>query len=260
MLRGELFLALGALILCAIAAPAVGDLSVCIDTSDYAKMTITSKSSGNDEVTAQVTATNPSTDELTVRVYDSTIADFADGVYLTGYSMDFILNFTGSGNTYTAIGSFKLQDKSGSDYDVQASFTSSGVSFVQIPSFGGFLTVSGSLQTMDALSSILIGSEPWVFTGSGHSSGSGNSDLNLSTVTVSQHGLYDVGALVDFYMPITGYGNPGTLEGLFTAMSVGDSAGNGTLNARISAVPIPAGVVLGFLGLAVAGLKLRQLA
>jgi len=104
--------------------------------------------------------------------------------------------------------------------------------------------------------SILMGSDPWVFTGDMHDGGPGNADGNLLTITVNEPGNHDTGGLVALHYPV--YGSFSSLQDLFASLGQGSVLDNGSVHAQV--VPIPAAVLLGMLGLGVTGMKLRKYA
>jgi len=244
-------------VLCVGVAPALAtpDLAVVVDSSET-EMMITGWNSANSltgvvlardadsRMTAEIQNTNPPYNTL-------------DGIRIDGYSMALTFHFLGAGDAYTANGSFKLGDVDPTvTYDMQADFTSTSVSLATV---GGQkrLEMQGRLSTMSGNPSILIGTDPWVFTGTA-SDGSPNGDGVLTTITVNDPSGYTSGGLVALHYPV--YGDYASLEALFGALQTGDTLVNGSVHATTSpVVPAPGAALLGLLGVAgVAGLKLRK--
>jgi len=252
MLRTRL-LVISLAALCVGVAPAMADLAVVIDSSET-MLTIDSKASQFD-LTALGTARD-SGSRMTAQVQDTVTTNTLDGIRIDGYSMSLGFHFLGAGNAYTANGSFKLGDVSATTtWDMEADFTSSSVALVTV---GGEkrLEIQGSLSPISGNPSILMGSEPWVFTGTAQS-GPANADGVLTTITIPGAFRYDTGGLVAMYYPV--FGQPSSLQDLFNSASVGTHMDNGSVQAQV-VVPVPAAFLLGFLGLGAAGLKLRRYA
>ncbi|MCU0913201.1 MAG: hypothetical protein MUC88_01400 [Planctomycetes bacterium] len=234
---------------CGTAAPALAHLAVVVDASQT-KMTIQNKASAYN-LEGLVEALNVNSD-LTVQIQDTDTHAALDGVKLDNYDMDLLFHYVGSGNNYTANGTFELEDNSGSS-KMKANFTSTSVSLTTL---GGQLQLmmDGVLSTFSG-DSILLGGAPWVFTGDSNFSGA-DADGNAQTVTIDDPSDHDVGGLVAIHYPV--YGKYSTLEQLFTALANGSTLGNGSVHAQV--VPVPAALLLGVLGVGVTGLKLRKYA
>lgn len=149
-----------------------------------------------------------------------------------------VLNFTGSGNDYSATGSLAISDADG--LKVAADFMSSEVTFNMAPS--NYLEITGYLSPQGTNASILLGGSSgstWDFVG--------------PTETISL-----VGNIASFNfgdMLVIRYNVPyNSLQSFFQNSTVL----MGTLNATVMPMPIPAAVVLGILGMGVVGLKLRK--
>jgi hypothetical protein len=243
-----------AVAICMIVTPAKADLAVVL-SSDSINLTVQSNttSAGINTVTAQVAAAGTGSD-MRVNLQDSITFANLDGVEITPYNLAFDITFVGSGNAYTASGTFKLWDASSSvNPDIYASFTGTSINYTASTTGPGQLQIDGLLRTPSGFSSILQPtSTPWVFQGTSQD-GTNNADGNATTVTVplGVHN-YDAGSLVSLYFPII---NTADMQTLFSTTS---NIGNGDLQAVI--VPVPAALVLGVLGLSVAGLKLRKFA
>jgi len=245
------FLVLGLAALCVAAAPAMAGLSVVVDSSQT-QMTITTKTSQNDVI--GVATAKSGTSQLTVETQDNTPPGaILDGVEETGYTMALTFHFLGAGNAYTANGTALFADADATvPWDIQADFTSTSVALVTVGT-SVRLEIQGLMSTMPGNEAILVGGDPWVFTGTA-SDGSPDGDGNPVTVTVPQAFNYDTGGMVAVNFPV--FGSPGTLEAFFASVNQGESLINGSVHAEI--VPVPAAVLLGILGFGAAGLRLRK--
>ena len=245
------WLILGLVALCVSAAPALADLAVVVDASQT-KMDIIDKVSAQDLI-GKVSALDADSD-LTVRLQDTSTSANLDGVKLGGYTMDLTLHFLGAGDSYTATGTFLLQDRDPTVmWDLQAAFTSTSVALVDLAGFYR-LEVQGNLSPL-APPSILGGTAPWSFEGDAQT-GAANADGNPLTITVDNPADYTYGGLVALQYPV--YGNFSSLENLFSSLCTDCGIENGSVHAQI--VPVPAALLLGLLGMGVTGLKLRRYA
>jgi len=150
------------------------------------------------------------------------------------------LSLTDVGGSWSATGSVTLTDTTSAER-VNASFTSSS-NGIKLTSLGliYYLTIDGNLQPSGPGNDILVPSgASWTFVGDSH------------TITIDDPTGWDSGTFTTFQWAI---GNISDLDTFF--QSDRTLAGGETI---FTVVPMPAGVVLGFLGLAVAGLKLRKL-
>lgn len=155
------------------------------------------------------------------------------------YDLTAVLNFTGSGDSYSAEGELIVNDSSGAR--IAADFVSKTITFEPlIPGnpYSNTMYVSGYLSPQGSSSSILVGgsSTTWDFD-----------TLSLAGNIAS----FDSGNMVVLEYNV----NYGSLQEFF---AVGDAQAYGILNATVT--PLPAAVILGVLGLGVAGLKLRKYA
>jgi len=227
------------------AAPVLADLSVVIDAS-FTDLTITDKKSAS-VFGASIGADDNFSHSLQISIQDDNgnVTDGpADMTDIDTY-LDFTLSFSGSGDIYSASGSFAIADINGGNGAIDAAFNSTNIHIAT-----NTLFIEGSLSRQTANSSILLGGDPW-WTYQG---------LTDSATLASDPENYDGGTLVtlNFALPqIRNVSDP-TLQDLFGYLKIGDSIGNGSLHAEI--VPVPAAVLLGFLGLGAAGLKLRKFA
>ena len=161
------------------------------------------------------------------------------------YNLFATLDFTGSGNDYTAIGSLELYDTTSVvNPKIAADFVSTSVTFTPLqygPIWASVLEMFGNLTPQNPNTSILLG-DPWVFVGT-------NGTISLAADPSSfTHGNM---MILEFYVPY------GSLQDFFEADNM-DALG--MLNAKIHSTPIPAAVLLGVIGLGVVGLKLRKYA
>jgi len=254
-LRRKLFSVLGASMLCLTVAPARAGLQIVVIDSSFTKMTITEKTSASD-LTGTIKAED-SNSRLTVRIQDSVTGVTLDGVRIDGFDLSLTFDFLGSDNSYSAVGAFQLADRDVTEpWDIMAQFTSTNVSLSALAGVQ-MLLIEGTLGIATGESSILVGSSPWIFTGDAQH-GTVNGDTVAETVRIADPSLYITGGLVALHYPV--YGDYESLEALFDSLDEDSVLDNGSMHAQVTPVPIPAGVMLGFLGLAVAGLKLRQLA
>jgi hypothetical protein len=148
-------------------------------------------------------------------------------------------------NNWSASGSLKFSDTDTSDYAVEATVQSY---LVQISS--GVLEIKANLGDLGTNTSILVNrGDPWVFAGSAEGMAAG-SDGTQDQVTMYNPEAYDGGQAWTIK-----FGVSGTLDNFFS----GDrDLSDGEVKGQV--VPVPAAVMLGILGLAVAGWKLRKYA
>jgi hypothetical protein len=160
------------------------------------------------------------------------------------YDLTATLDFTGSGNDYSAIGSLWVNDDTGST-KIAADFVSTTLTFTPVPRFGGTwastLDVTGYITPQGTNTSILLGPSPWEFVGAN------------GTISLADPSPFTQGNMIVFEYKVP----YGSLQDFFVA---DDKDAYGMLNAQIYATPIPAAVLLGIIGLGVAGLKLRNYA
>ena len=251
--------------MCLCVASTKADLLGVVMDSSKTKLVITDYTDEFD-LQGTITEVDNSTSDMYITYENFTTGVDIDGVDIDGYTMLFVLNFAGAGQNYTASGDFKLQDVDGTTtWDVVADFASTSISLSYV-GFPGqaeqpYLNISGTLVASSGNSSILVGSDPWVFTGETHPGGSvGDADSDATTITVGDRDAYQTGGVVAIHYPVSGFGLlPGdTLQDLFYAVGLNSTIGNGSIHAQI--MPVPAAVILGILGMSVAGMKLRKYA
>jgi hypothetical protein len=190
--------------------------------------------------TATVQARAPGTSYMNmfVKEDDGTVLD---SLLVEPYSLSAVLNFVGSGNSYSVTGSLVVNDADGAK--IAANFQSANVRFESLIAgnpYSNTIYVSGYLSPA-AGPSILVGnSDPykWEFKGA-------TDAISLADNIAS----YDTGNMVVYEFNV----NYGSLQQFLAANG---AEALGMLNATV--VPVPAAVLLGFLGLGAAGLKLRK--
>jgi hypothetical protein len=252
ILRAKLLAVISLVALCLHAAPASAELWVVFDI-DGTKMTMTNEGSTHaGDITIDPDALYPEP-YLIADIVESTTGIPQDRVWIDGAELiqtmlAMHLDFAGSGQNWTATGDLLIRDYDGSDR-VKAEFVSSSVS-VQ----GGNLDIAGSLKTVAGATSVLVpGSDPWTFKGEG---GSGGADTVVDTITVPSNVDQYLGGTVvvmHYALPV----GIGSLEDVFS-LATGTDVLRGDLDVTIT--PVPAAVLLGMLGMSVAGFKLRRFA
>lgn len=255
-MRKTILLLVSIVVLCLSTTPVVADLSVVFDSSDV-KMTILDNDGDGTSATAILTAES-SASPLSVNILDETTP--IDGVDLTGFDLDFTLSLVGTGDLYTASGILKLWDRVGNTAttpDIYGAFTSTLVAYTSIG--GGKIDIDGYLSPVGGLP-ILRNTNPWSFKGDTSDIVAGDGDVYADLG--ADPSSYDSGFVWTWSVPLVVTGDPlvgglgaQTLESLF-------SADNGRMfhygDVQGVVVPVPGAVLLGILGLSVAGLKLRK--
>jgi hypothetical protein len=155
------------------------------------------------------------------------------------FAMSVNLSIGSSGGSYKATGAVALSDYGASENRIVGDFTST-----RIDVYGGgniyFLTITGTLDPLGTNGAVLNPwAASWTFDGDAP-----------SAITIANPAGWDYGDMVTFNW---GIGNISTPAAFF--------ANDHTLfggEAAFSAVPVPAAILLGMLGLSVAGVKLRK--
>lgn len=221
--------------LCLSVAPAMADFVEL--TASQTKMTVTAT---NTTIIEPLYPGGSSTMDMFIKddggnVLQSLIAE--------PYNLTAMLDFTGSGNNYSATGSLKVYDNT-SDVDpkISAEFETTILTFDSLPPNpftgpSGILTMTGYLTPTPPDTSILLG-DPWEFVGA-------------TTITLGNSADFDQGTMVVFEYIV----QFGTLQDYLAEI---DAQGSGMLIAQVHSTPIPAAVLLGVIGLGIVGLKLRK--
>jgi len=228
--------------LCFSATPVMSDLVL---TYEMGRATLTyTKASHNFQVA------ETSSSDLYVQVVDYVAFTTLDDAEVDGGTnfnllLDLAMVDEAGANNWSATGTLKFTDTDTSDYAVEAAIQSYSV---QIDS--GYLEIKGYLSDLVPNTSILVNrGDPWVFGGSAGYTLAG-ADGTADQVTMYNPGSYDGGQLL-----MIKFGVSGTLDAFF---SIDRLLTNGEVKGQV--VPAPAAVVLGILGLAVVGVKLRKYA
>ncbi len=195
--------------------------------------------------TTTIVAQNP-TSSMNMYIYDDDWSEL-QSLIMEPYDLTVMLDFTGSGNDYSAIGSLVVNDTS-TTAKIAADFVSTTVTFDPQPIWGGNwdsrLTMTGYLTPQGTNPSILLGGSSWEFVGT-------TGTISLATNADD----FDQGSMVifEYYVPFK------SLQDFLAADGAMDAYG--LLNAEIiHSTPIPTAVLLGVIGLGVVGLKLRKYA
>jgi len=187
---------------------------------------------------------------LTLTYIDDQTFATLDSVAVTGganFNLLVDLTMTQLGpNNWSAAGTLGFTDLNTANNAVEAAVQSYSVSIA-----GGYLEIKGYLQNLGANSSILVNrGDPWVFVGNADLGGA-DADTTANQITVFNPVSYDGGELLTLK-----FGVGGTLDNFFSADRLNLTGGE----VKGQVVPVPAAVLLGFLGLGAAGIKLRRFA
>ena len=236
-------------VLCLSAAPVMAD----IDRSIYFDIHATELSlSDNSDTTYSGSGIASSTSTVDAYLLQDgfIILDQALVSPLTSSMFDFDLTFAGSGENWTANGDITLQDTVGDA--VKADIDADDISIVSYPGpFPGTtdyeLVIKGRLSTQATEQSILLTSGAWTYTGT-------TGDIGLTQDAEN----WDTGAVVvaHYLLPP----NVTSLSSLFTYVTNNNPTLLSAGNVELTIVPVPAAVLLGMLGLGMAGWKLRKYA
>jgi hypothetical protein len=178
-----------------------------------------------------------------VKVDSAHITDAAD------FDLGMSLDFTHLGaDSWKATGLLTLTDRNLLVDRLVADFVSTSIDLNGGGPVGA-LTIKGRLSTRAGNDAILGGSDPWKFEGTSQLGSLGNGvDGVARTLSLDNWGNWDSGDFVSLH-----FVTAGTDLGAFFAE---DRTGGGEVDFNV--VPVPAGVLLGMLGLSVAGVKLRK--
>ena len=224
--------------LCFSVAPAVADF---VDlTADDTKMSVTTTADEGMTATTTIESLGSAQSLMDMYIKDDG-GNVLQSLIAEPYDLTAMLDFTGSVNDYSATGSLVVNDTGVPK--IAADFSSATLTFTPVPVFGGnwasILYMTGYLTPQEQYTSILLGDSPWEF-----------GTISLSDPDPS---LFTHGDMVVFEYKVP----YGSLQDFFAA---GYMDAYGMLNAEIHSTPIPAAVLLGIIGLGVAGLKLRKYA
>ena len=239
------------------AAPAMADLVVYFDIDDVEMtMTYVDSTTATADVVLSPTGTPGLTTELEENLTDIDDAIIANDNAGTSFDIDIDFTFNKVGSTWTATATDLWIKDSTSTKILEADFASTSM-FIT-PTGGNYMfTLVGDLTTASGNSAILTGftsGTDWTFSGEDDSFPiTGGSDTTADQITVSSTmwESFDTGDLVEFQFQV----GASTLDAFFGAGGTYDDG-----NIDIHVVPIPAAVILGILGLGVAGIKLRKYA
>lgn len=230
-----------------LATPAMADLVLKYDM-DSALLTYTAASK-------KLVVTETLGSELQVRKADNVTFNVLDNAKITGggnfdLMLDLQLVDEVGLNNWSGTGSLKFTDTTTATNAVEARVQTYNIS--KDVFFGSsYLLVQGSLSDWGANSSILMNrGDPWVFTGNGEIAGEATQGT-ANQVTMFNRESYDSGLVFTIRF---GMGN-GDLDTLFLS---NQTLSGGQVGGEV--VPAPAAVLLGMLGLSVAGIKLRKYA
>lgn len=167
------------------------------------------------------------------------------------------LYFSGSAENWSATGDLWVEDAlTAGNRIIEADFVSTSIFMLTPPPGQEYeLVIQGYLLTQTGNEAILVGASSgsdWVYSGEVDSfGGSGGSDTVDNQISISDWEYYDNGDLLvlHFNVPTT------SLATFFSADGTGLDG-----EMKLTVVPAPVAVVLGFLGIGLAGLKLRKFA
>ena len=236
--RRLLIISLAALYLSAV--PAMADIVGL--TATQTSMTVTEIWNGTTARTTAVALSPASSLDMYIKGSDGIIQQ---SLTVKPFDLTATLDFTVAGGVYSATGDLVVNDTGGTK--IAADFVSTSVTFTPVGPFAfgwaSVLEVTGYLTPQSGTSILLGGSPQWVF----------EDTTTGDTISLASADGFDHGDMIVYEY----YVNYGSLQHFLEA---GDMDAYGTLNATIHSTPIPAAVLLGIIGLGVAGLKLRKYA
>ena len=196
-------------------------------------------------------------DTIADDVIDETILKDGD-VTDTSFVLDLDVTQDLAG-VWHADGPWSLKDKTGVVV-AKAMFNSTLVQtvpeFTKDPAF----IAQGILSPWETNTSILLGADPWKFQGTVNApppAGNG-SDGEEATITVGNSGSYSGGTMITTHFLLGSYVDTDTFLTTDHTDAGGDSLNGGWASGTV--VPVPAAVVLGFIGLGLVGWRMRKYA
>ena len=225
--------------LCLSIAPAMADF---VDlTAEYTLMTVTDTDTSSEGITTASTIIRPISPF--VSKMDMYIKDDGGNVLQSledePYDLTAMLVFTGSGDDYSATGSFEVYDAGYTK--IAAYFESTTLTFESVYNswageWIGTITMNGVLTPQEPPSILSLGS-PWEY----------------KTISLADPSSFTHGNMMVFEYTVQ-------FKTFQEFLTVSSADGSGYLHAEIHSTPIPTAVLLGIIGLGVAGLKLRKYA
>ena len=257
MMKRRLLVVISFAVLCLSAAPTRADLSLYVDveqtTMSYDPLTKHADITLMDDAEVIVSLYDEATRVDNVKIYnDMLVGGGADSVFDAHMNLDFV---QAGVENWSATGDLWLTDNTTGNR-FEADFVSSNI-YIGGTS-GNELFIAGSLSPFGANEAILVdpgSGNPWTFAGEHDNLFGGGQDGMDNQVTVSLWEPWDSGSVIVMHY------NVGTdsLDTLFGTSSPSGGYIDGDIDMTITA-PIPAAVLLGMIGLGVAGLKLRKYA
>lgn len=233
-------------VLCAfVATPAFAELVLTYDMS-AAQLTYTL-------ATKTLTVTETLGSDLQVRKEDDGAGVIIDNTQIEdggfGLTLELALLDLPGANNWSGMGSFSFTD-TGAANVVEAAVQTTSITMDMIVANPEvyLLVVQGALSDLGSNTRILVGSDPWVFNGESEIGGE-PTEGTANQITMFGPENYDSGFVLTLKFAAPG----GSLDGL---LSQDRGLSGGEVKGAI--VPVPAAVLLGMLGLSVAGLGLRK--
>jgi hypothetical protein len=161
-------------------------------------------------------------------------ASIGNGFFASSTFVD--LDFTGGSGSWSATGALTLTDTT-EEGRIEAAFTSTGITVTKL-SWMYYLTIEGTLRPYGSNETILVNSTPWTFEG------------DYDTINIDDPAGWSSGEFVSFNWAIGGVSDLDTFFASDQYLFGGETVFN--------VVPTPVAVLLGMLGMGVAGLKLRK--